>query len=93
MIRVKSLDFLKKYPAIWNEDNWDDHIEIRNGKYYFRIPFDLVPSDWNVVHNGMTATQVRIPLIPPPDSGGSRHPVPLQSARVFRMIPPPLVGA
>lgn len=34
-----------------------------------------------------------IPLIPPPDSEGSRHPVPIQSARVIRLIPPPLVGA
>jgi len=32
---------------------------------------------------------VRIPLIPPLDSGGSRHPVPMQSAMGFRMIPPP----
>jgi hypothetical protein len=36
---------------------------------------------------------LRIPVIPPPDSEGSRHPVPIQSARVFRLIPPPLVGA
>ena len=37
--------------------------------------------------------RVRIPLISPLDSGGSRHPVPVQVARVFRVIPPPLVGA
>jgi hypothetical protein len=36
---------------------------------------------------------LRIPLIPPPDSEGIRHPVPIQVARVFRLIPPPLVGA
>jgi len=36
---------------------------------------------------------MRIPLIPPLDSEGIRHPVPIQSARVFRSIPPPLVGA
>ena len=36
---------------------------------------------------------VRIPLISPLDSGGSRHPVPMQSAMGFRMIPPSLVGA
>jgi len=41
----------------------------------------------------LAAMCLRIPLIPPPDSGGSRHPVPLQSAMGFRMIPPPLVGA
>jgi len=34
-----------------------------------------------------------IPLKPPVDYEGSRHPVPMQSARVFRLIPPPLVGA
>jgi hypothetical protein len=38
-------------------------------------------------------TFVRIPLIPPLDSEGIRHPVPIQVARVFRLIPPPLVGA
>jgi len=36
---------------------------------------------------------VPIPMIPPLDSEGSRHPVPIQSAKVFRLIPPPLVGA
>jgi hypothetical protein len=36
---------------------------------------------------------IAIPMIPPLDSEGSRHPVPIQSARVFRLIPPPLVGA
>ena len=39
------------------------------------------------------AAYVRIPLIPPLDSEGIRHPVPIQAARVFRLIPPPLVGA
>ena len=38
-------------------------------------------------------TKMRIPLIPPLDSDSFRHPVPIQSARVFRLIPPPLVGA
>jgi len=38
-------------------------------------------------------TLMRIPLISPLDSGGSRHPVPMQSAMGFRMIPPSLVGA
>ncbi len=37
--------------------------------------------------------KVGIPLKPPVDYEGSRHPVPMQSARVFRLIPPPLVGA
>ena len=37
--------------------------------------------------------RLRIPLIPPLDSEGIRHPVPIQVARVFRLIPPPLVGA
>jgi hypothetical protein len=37
--------------------------------------------------------QVPIPMMSPLDSEGSRHPVPIQSARVFRLIPPPLVGA
>ena len=36
---------------------------------------------------------LRIPPIPPLDSEGIRHPVPIQVARVFRLIPPPLVGA
>jgi len=36
---------------------------------------------------------VPIPLISPLDSGGIRHPVPMQSAMVFRLNPPPLVGA
>ncbi len=34
-----------------------------------------------------------IPMISPLDSEGSRHPIPMQAARVFRLIPPPLVGA
>jgi len=33
-----------------------------------------------------------IPLIPPCDSEGSRHAVPMQTARAIRLIPPPLVG-
>jgi hypothetical protein len=41
----------------------------------------------------MDTNQVRIPLIPPLDSEGIRHPVPIQVARVFRLNPPPLVGA
>ena len=36
---------------------------------------------------------MRIPLIPPLDSEGIRHPVPIQVAMVFRLIPPPLAGA
>ena len=39
------------------------------------------------------SAEVPIPLIPPPDSEGIRHPVPIQVARVFRLIPPPLAGA
>jgi hypothetical protein len=39
------------------------------------------------------SVRLRIPLISPLDSEGIRHPVPIQSARVFRLIPPPLVGA
>jgi len=46
-----------------------------------------------VVLFGLCAFWMRIPLISPLDSGGSRHPVPVQVARVFRVIPPPLVGA
>ena len=41
----------------------------------------------------MMKDMVAIMMIPPPDSDRSRHPVPIQSARVFRLIPPPLVGA
>jgi len=41
---VKSVEFLKKYPMIWNDDNWDDYIECTKGKYKFTIPFDLDPS-------------------------------------------------
>jgi len=33
--------------------------------------------------------KMRIPLIPPLDSEGIRHPVPIQVAMVFRLIPPP----
>jgi len=40
-----------------------------------------------------SSARMPIPLIPPPDSEGIRHPVPIQVARVFRLIPPPLVGA
>jgi hypothetical protein len=36
---------------------------------------------------------VPIPLIPPFDSEGIRHPIPIQSAGAFRLILPPLVGA
>ncbi len=38
-------------------------------------------------------TWMPIPMMPPLDSEGSRPPVPIQSARVFRLIPPSLVGA
>jgi len=41
----------------------------------------------------MQFTQMPIPLIPPLDSEGIRHLVPIQSAMVFRMNPPPLIGA
>jgi len=34
-----------------------------------------------------------IPMIPPPDSEGSRHPVPIQVATQIRFKSPPLVGA
>ena len=40
-----------------------------------------------------TPENMPIPMMSPLDSEGSRHPVPIQSARVFRLIPPPLVGA
>ena len=46
----------------------------------------------NAIIKGIKAG-LRIPLIPPLDSEGIRHPVPIQSARVFRLNPPPLVGA
>jgi hypothetical protein len=39
------------------------------------------------------SSEMPIPLISPPDSEGSRHPVPMQVARGFRRISPPLVGA
>ncbi|MDD2671842.1 MAG: ACT domain-containing protein [Syntrophales bacterium] len=37
--------------------------------------------------------RVRIPLIPPSDSEGIRHGVPIESAMQIRLIPPPPVGA
>ena len=76
--------------------------------YYLRRNPDVVASGMNplahfIVYGSRearnphplfdTAYYVRIPLISPLDSGGSRHPVPVQVARVFRVIPPPLVGA
>jgi len=45
------------------------------------------------VVNLLIPGELRIPLIPPLDSEGIRHPVPIQVSRVFRLIPPPLVGA
>ncbi len=45
---VKSLEFLKKYPMIWNNDNWNDYVECTNGKYKFTIPFDLDPSHLDI---------------------------------------------
>jgi ankyrin repeat protein len=45
---VKSAEFLKKYPMIWNDDNWNDYVECTNGKYKFTIPFDLDPSHLDI---------------------------------------------
>ncbi|HOD97136.1 MAG TPA: hypothetical protein PLU95_02295 [Syntrophales bacterium] len=49
--------------------------------------------EWRTARLGFLPPMVGIPLIPPLASEGSRHPVPMQSARGFRFIPPPLVGA
>jgi len=49
MIQVKSLEFLKKYPSIWNEDNWDDLTDICDGEYHFSIPSNLDPSAMDTI--------------------------------------------
>ena len=41
---VKNIEFLRNYPKVWNEDNWEDYVENIDGKYHFSIPFDLDPS-------------------------------------------------
>ena len=63
MIRVKSLDFLKNYPAFWTEDIWSEHTETRDGKLYFSVPTNLDPSDYDFDYDHGTCPTELEPLI------------------------------